>query len=69
MWFLISTCEIPEKRQLEPADWLRVDRGIANLATINHKIAKEIVAVAERTGRGGSVVVALRRIDGLILFR
>jgi putative transposase len=112
MWFLIATCEIPEKPQFEPADWLGVDRGITNLATtsdldnfqgrrlqryrrwharkraelqarrtksatrrltrrarsearhathINHRIAKDIVAVAERTGRG----IALEDLRGI----
>jgi IS605 OrfB family transposase len=111
-WFLIATCEIPEKPQFEPADWIGVDRGIVNLATtsdlenfqgrglqryrrwharkraelqakrtksatrrlkkrshrearhaahVNHKISKEIVAVAERTGRG----VALEELHGI----
>lgn len=111
-WFLVATCEIPEKPQFEPADWIGVDRGITNLATtsdldnfqgrrlqryrrwharkraelqarrtksatrrlkkrarrearhathVNHKIAKEIVAVAERTGRG----VALEELRGI----
>ena len=32
-WFLVATCEIPEKPQFEPVDWLGVDRGITNLAT------------------------------------
>ena len=111
-WFLIATCEFPEKPQIEPTDWLGVDRGIVNLATtsdvdnfqgrrlqryrrwhackraelqarrtksatrrlkkrtrrearhathVNHKIAKDIVAVAERTGRG----VALEELHGI----
>ncbi|MGW1887412.1 hypothetical protein [Streptomyces sp. NPDC001970] len=34
MWFLIATCEIPEAPlNTHPADWIGVDRGIANLAT------------------------------------
>jgi putative transposase len=33
MWFLVATCEIPEKPVFEPADWIGVDRGIVNLAT------------------------------------
>jgi putative transposase len=112
MWFLVATCEIPEKPQFEPVDWLGVDRGITNLATtsdldnfqgrrlrryrrwharkraelqarrtksanrrlrkrarkearhamhINHRIAKDIVAVAERTGRG----IALEDLQGI----
>ncbi|QIY77598.2 RNA-guided endonuclease InsQ/TnpB family protein [Streptomyces sp. RLB1-33] len=32
-WFLIATCEIPDAEMFEPADWIGVDRGIANLAT------------------------------------
>jgi putative transposase len=111
-WFLIATCEIPEPALIEPADWLGVDRGIANLATtsdganysgrrlgryrrwqarlrtrlqakktasatrrlkrrggrerrhaqhVNHRIAKDVVAVAERTGRG----VALEELGGI----
>ncbi|WP_211294120.1 RNA-guided endonuclease InsQ/TnpB family protein [Lentzea kentuckyensis] len=111
-WFLVATCEIPEKPQFEPADWIGVDRGIANLATtsdldnfqgrrlqryrrwharkraelqarrtksatrrlkkrarrearhathVNHRIAKDIVAVAERTGRG----IALEELRGI----
>ncbi|WP_211294171.1 RNA-guided endonuclease InsQ/TnpB family protein [Lentzea kentuckyensis] len=32
-WFLLATCEIPEKPQFEPVDWIGVDRGIVNLAT------------------------------------
>ncbi|MFJ8964032.1 RNA-guided endonuclease InsQ/TnpB family protein [Lentzea sp. NPDC102401] len=112
MWFLIATCEIPEKPLFEPIDWIGVDRGISNLATtsdlenfqgrrlqryrrwyarkraelqakrtksatrrvkrrarreqrhathINHRIAKDIVAVAERTGRG----IALEELRGI----
>jgi putative transposase len=112
MWFLIATCEIPEKPQFEPTDWIGVDRGITNLATtsdldnfqgrglrryrrwharkraelqasrtksaarrlkkrarrearhathVNHRIAKDIVAVAERTGRG----IALEELHGI----
>jgi IS605 OrfB family transposase len=111
-WFLIATCEVPEAEQYEPADWIGVDRGIANLATtsdgtnyqgrrlvryrrwqarkraelqakrthsanrrlrkrarrehrhathINHRISKEIVAVAARTGRG----IALEELQGI----
>ncbi|NKE56697.1 transposase, partial [Lentzea sp. PSKA42] len=103
MWFLIATCDIEEKPELDPVDWIGVDRGVVNLATtsdrdnfqgrrlqryrrwharkraelqakrtksarrrlkrrakretrhathVNHRIAKQIVAVAERTGRG-----------------
>ncbi|HEX8865315.1 MAG TPA: hypothetical protein VF821_06610, partial [Lentzea sp.] len=33
MWFLIATCEIPEKPPHDPTDWIGVDRGITNLAT------------------------------------
>lgn len=112
MWFLVATCDVPEKPQFEPTDWIGVDRGITNLATtsdldnfqgrrlrryrrwharkraelqarrtksatrrlkkrarkearhathINHAIAKEVVAVAERTGRG----VALEDLQGI----
>lgn len=111
-WFLIATCEVPEPEVFEPADWIGVDRGIANLATtsdvdnfqgrrlqryrrwharkrvelqakqtkaanrrlkkrarkearhatcVNHAIAKDIVAVAQRTGRG----IALEELRGL----
>ncbi|NKE56696.1 transposase, partial [Lentzea sp. PSKA42] len=103
MWFLVATCDVEEKAEFDPVDWIGVDRGIANLATtsdldnfqgrrlrryrrwharkraelqakrtksatrrlkrrakrearhathVNHRIAKQIVAVAERTGRG-----------------
>ncbi|SER01057.1 RNA-guided endonuclease InsQ/TnpB family protein [Lentzea albida] len=112
MWFLLATCEIPERERFEPVDWIGVDRGIVNLATtsdghnfqgrrlsryrrwharkraelnsrntksakrrlkrrakkesrhatcVNHKISKEIVAVAERTGRG----VAIEELGGI----
>jgi putative transposase len=112
MWFLLATCEVPEPEVFEPADWIGVDRGIANLATtsdldnfqgrrlqryrrwharkraefqarrtksanrrlrkrarkesrhathVNHRIAKDIVAVAERTGRG----IALEDLRGI----
>ncbi|MCX4538086.1 transposase [Streptomyces sp. NBC_01669] len=113
MWFLISTCEVPEAPlNTDPLDWIGVDRGIANLATtsdgdnyqgrrlgryrrwrarkraelqakqtrsatrrakrrvkresrhaahINHRISKEIVAVAQRTGRG----IALEELSGI----
>ncbi|MFI6100145.1 RNA-guided endonuclease InsQ/TnpB family protein [Lentzea sp. NPDC051213] len=112
MWFLIATCDIEEKPEFEPVDWIGVDRGIANLATtsdldnfqgrrllryrrwharkraelqarktksarrrlkkrarreqrhaaqVNHKIAKQVVAVAERTGRG----IALEDLGGI----
>ncbi|MFS8103744.1 transposase [Lentzea alba] len=111
-WSLIATCEVPERPQFEPADWIGVDRGIANLATtsdldnfqgrrlqryrrwharkrselqakqaksanrrlkkrarrearhathVNHRIAKDIVAVAQRTGRG----IALEELRGI----
>lgn len=111
-WLLIATCEIPEKPEFEPVDWLGVDRGIVNLATtsdgdnfsgrrlsryrrwharkraelqakrtksstrrlkrrakkesrhathVNHRIANEIVAVAERTDRG----IALEELGGI----
>jgi putative transposase len=111
-WLLIATCEIPEKPEFEPVDWLGVDRGIVNLATtsdgdnhsgrrlgryrrwharkraelqtkrtksatrrlkrrankearhathVNHRVANEIVAVAERTGRG----IALEELGGI----
>ncbi|XVQ12318.1 RNA-guided endonuclease InsQ/TnpB family protein [Spirillospora sp. CA-255316] len=33
MWFLIATLDIPEPDQIEPADWIGVDRGVVNLAT------------------------------------
>ncbi|WP_234326667.1 RNA-guided endonuclease InsQ/TnpB family protein [Streptomyces sp. NRRL S-337] len=32
-WFLIATCDIPDPKVYEPADWIGVDRGIVNLAT------------------------------------
>ena len=32
-WFLIATCDVPEPNLVDPADWIGVDRGIANLAT------------------------------------
>ncbi|MFC5746138.1 RNA-guided endonuclease InsQ/TnpB family protein [Actinomadura rugatobispora] len=32
-WFLMATCEVPEAEPYEPADWIGVDRGIANLVT------------------------------------
>ncbi|MFI6097070.1 RNA-guided endonuclease InsQ/TnpB family protein [Lentzea sp. NPDC051213] len=111
-WFLLATCEIPERERFEPVDWIGVDRGIVNLATtsdgdnyqgrrlsryrrwharkraelqakntksatrrlkrrarmearhathVNHKISKQVVAVAERTGRG----IALEQLDGI----
>jgi putative transposase len=111
-WLLIATCEIEEKAEFDPVDWIGVDRGIANLATtsdldnfqgrrlqryrrwharkraelqarktksarrrlkkrarreqrhasqVNHKIAKQVVAVAERTGRG----IALEDLGGI----
>ncbi|WP_196777733.1 RNA-guided endonuclease InsQ/TnpB family protein [Lentzea aerocolonigenes] len=111
-WLLIATCEIEEKPEFDPADWVGVDRGIVNLATtsdvdnfqgcrlqryrrwharkraelqarrtksarrrlkrrsrrearhathLNHRIAKQIVAVAERTGRG----IALEDLGGI----
>jgi putative transposase len=111
-WFLLATCEIAERPQYEPTDWIGVDRGITNLATtsdldnfqgrrlrryrrwharkraelqarrtksatrrvkrrarrearhathLNHRIAKDIVAVAERTGRG----IALEDLQGI----
>ena len=31
MWFLMATCEVPEEPQLEPVDWLGVDRGVVNV--------------------------------------
>lgn len=112
MWFLIATCEIEEKPEFDPVDWVGVDRGIVNLATtsdadnfqgcrlqryrrwqagkraelqakrtksarrrlkrrakrearhathVNHRVAKQIVAVAERTGRG----IALEDLGGI----
>ncbi|MFC3894536.1 RNA-guided endonuclease InsQ/TnpB family protein [Lentzea rhizosphaerae] len=112
MWFLIATCDITEKPEIEPVDWIGVDRGIVNLATtsdldnfqgrrlqryrrwharkraelqakrtksarrrlkrrtkrearhsthVNHQVAKKIVAVAERTGRG----IALEDLGGI----
>jgi putative transposase len=112
VWFLSATCDIEEKPEFEPVDWIGVDRGIVNLATtsdldnfqgrrllryrrwyalkraelqakktksarrrlkrrarreqrhasqVNHRIAKRIVAVAERTGRG----VALEDLGGI----
>lgn len=111
-FFLAATVEIPEAEQLEPVDFIGVDRGVTNLATtsdgvdhqgggleryrrrqarvreelerkrtkaakrklkqrarkerrhashVNHKIAKEIVSVAERTGRG----IALEELGGI----
>ncbi|MFF1559068.1 transposase [Streptomyces sp. NPDC058279] len=113
MWFLIAVCEVPQAPlDVDPVDWIGVDRGIANLATtsdgdnyqgrrlaryrrwnarkraelqakhtrsatrrvkrrakrearhathVNHKISKEIVAVARRTGRG----IALEELSGI----
>ncbi|MFD7999663.1 RNA-guided endonuclease InsQ/TnpB family protein [Streptomyces mirabilis] len=113
MWFLLSTCEVPEAPlNAEPSDFLGVDLGIVNIATtsdgeimagrelnrirvrerkfrtklqkkntpsakrrlkkrrrkearraknINHKIAKHVVAEAERTGRG----IALEDLTGI----
>ncbi|KOV80174.1 transposase [Nocardia sp. NRRL S-836] len=112
MWFLIATCDIEEKPEFEPVDWIGVDRGIVNLATtsdldnfqgrglrryrrwharkraelqakqtksarrrlkrrakresrhathVNHGVAKQVVAVAERTGRG----IALEDLGGI----
>ncbi|MEU0879391.1 transposase [Lentzea sp. NPDC005914] len=112
-WYLVATCEIPEKPlNVEPVDWIGLDRGIVNLATtsdgdnfqgrglsryrrwhahkrqelqakrtkaakrrlkrrarkearhaahINHVVSKEVVAVAERTGRG----IALEELRGI----
>lgn len=112
MWFLIATCDVEEKPEFAPVDWIGVDRGIVNLATtsdldnfqgrrlqryrrwharkraelqakrtksarrrlkrrarresrhathINHRVAKHVVAVAERTGRG----IALEDLGGI----
>lgn len=112
VWFLIATCDVGERAEFEPVDWIGVDRGIVNLATasdldnfqgrrlrryrrwharkraelqarktksatrrltrrakrearhahhVNHTIAKQIVAVAERTGRG----IALEDLGGI----
>jgi putative transposase len=112
MWFLLATCDVPERDQFDPVDWIGVDRGIVNLATtsdgdsfqgrrlaryrrwharkrqelqakrtrsatrrlkrrarkearhaahVNHKVGKEVVAVAERTGRG----IALEELSGI----
>ncbi|MGW6937046.1 RNA-guided endonuclease InsQ/TnpB family protein [Lentzea sp. NPDC054927] len=112
MWFLIATCEIEEKPEFDPVDWIGVDRGIVNLATtsdgddfqgrrlqryrrwharkraelqakrtksarrrlkhrskrearhatqVNHRVANQVVAVAERTGRG----IALEDLGGI----
>jgi putative transposase len=33
MWFLHTTCEVPETPAAEPGGFLRVDLGIANIAT------------------------------------
>ncbi|MDX8034718.1 transposase [Lentzea sp. BCCO 10_0856] len=111
-WFLIATCDISEKPEIEPVDWIGVDRGIVNVATtsdldnfqgrrlqryrrwhariraelqakrtkssrrrlkrrskrearhaaqVNHRVAKQVVAVAERTGRG----IALEDLGGI----
>lgn len=111
-WFLIATCDIEEKPEFEPVDWIGVDRGIVNLATtsdldnfqgrrlrryrrwharkraelqakrtksarrrlkrrakrearhathVNHRVAKQVVAAAERTGRG----IALEDLGGI----
>ncbi|MFI0465715.1 RNA-guided endonuclease InsQ/TnpB family protein [Saccharopolyspora sp. 5N102] len=111
-WLLIATCDVPERPQFEPLDWIGVDRGVANLATTsdavnysgrrlgryrrwqarkkaeiqakrtrssakllkkrarrearhanhtNHRIAKDVVAVAQRTGRG----IALEELGGI----
>ncbi|WP_328436568.1 transposase [Streptomyces sp. NBC_00444] len=113
MWFLHSTCEVPETTpNTDPVDFLGIDLGIVNIATtsdgeimagrkinrvrhrerglrrklqkkntpsakrrlkkrrrkearrardINHKIAKHVVAEAERTGRG----IALEDLTGI----
>ncbi|MFD7875247.1 RNA-guided endonuclease InsQ/TnpB family protein [Streptomyces sp. NPDC059766] len=113
MWFLNTTCEVPEAPlNTDPHDFLGVDLGIVNIATtsdgeimagrglnrirsrertlraklqkknttsakrrlkkrrrkesrrardINHKIAKHVVAEAERTGRG----IALEDLGGI----
>ena len=111
-WFLYATCDIPEPPLADPAGFLGVDLGIANIATTddgvrhcgrylnrqrhrarhlraklqakgtksakrllrkrartearfaadtNHVIAKRIVTVAERTGRG----IALEDLTGI----
>lgn len=111
-WFLYATCDIPEPALADPAGFLGVDLGIANIATTddgvrhcgrylnrqrhrarhlraklqakgtksakrllkkrarkearfaadtNHVIAKRIVTVAERTGRG----IALEDLTGI----
>ncbi|MFI6101582.1 RNA-guided endonuclease InsQ/TnpB family protein [Lentzea sp. NPDC051213] len=111
-WFLVATCDIEEKPEFDPVDWIGVDRGIVNLATtsdadnfqgrglrryrrwharkraelqakqtksarrrlkrrskrearhathVNHRVAKQVVAVAERTGRG----IALEDLGGI----
>ncbi len=112
IWFLIATCDVEEKPEFDPVDWIGVDRGIVNLATtsdadnfqgrrlrryrrwharkraelqarrtksarrrlkrrakrearhathVNHRVAKQVVAVAERTGRG----IALEELGGI----
>ncbi|MGC9536166.1 RNA-guided endonuclease InsQ/TnpB family protein [Streptomyces sp. UG1] len=113
MWFLNSTCDVPEAPlNTDPVDFLGLDLGIVNIATtsdgetmagrelnrirvreralrkklqkkntpsakrrlkkrrrkearrakdINHKIAKHVVAEAERTGRG----IALEDLTGI----
>ncbi|MFG3148072.1 RNA-guided endonuclease InsQ/TnpB family protein [Streptomyces sp. NPDC048243] len=76
-WFLAATCEVPEQPVYEPVDWIGVDRGIVNLATTSdgvnyqgrrlgrhrrrHARKREIVAVAQRTGRG----IAVEHLDGI----
>ncbi|MEV5754911.1 transposase [Actinoallomurus sp. NPDC052308] len=54
MFFLIATCEVDADPQVEPADWVGVDRGIVNLATTsdgdNHQ-GKALVRYRRRQAR------------------
>jgi hypothetical protein len=62
MWFLIATCEVSEpqtRRTPSQADEIsdrrlkkRARKEARHAACVNHGIAKDIVAVAQRTGRG-----------------
>jgi IS605 OrfB family transposase len=69
MWFLNATCEVPEAEpNTEPVDFLGIDLGgkrrrkeARRAKDVNHKIAKHVVAEAERTGRG----IALEDLTGI----
>jgi hypothetical protein len=69
MWFLNATCEVPEAEpNTEPVDFLGIDLGgkrrrkeARRAKDLNHKIAKHVVAEAERTGRG----IALEDLTGI----